>query len=557
MTWRRLARAGARSALALLLGTVTIAARQAPAPPPLPAGQISGVVTSAADGTPIARARVVAQSGEVEAHVALTDAGGKYALAQLPAGSYTLTVTRTGYAAFTYRQGRRAAVEIAANQPGRTIDVALERGGHIAGRILDEDGTPFAGAIVDASVARFQDGRDELVPVASGRSDDRGEFRLYGLPAGAYFVSAADPAFRSVAAPAGARRYSPTFHPGVAAPDQAKPVMVTGAGEGPRVEFRLQLVPPARVSGQLVPFNARELLSAAIVMTAAGGGGAPPLASEDPSILPNGHFTFGHVPPGRYQIRARGQTDAGGPALFAVFSIDVLGSDIQGLRLPLRPGATIDGTLAVQSRHDTRPPPLTTLRVRMPAIDGSSFGDALTGTVQPDGSFALRGVMKGAHQIAVDGLQPPWSVREIRYRGTNVTDRVIEVDEEEQLRGVRITVDDLWSTVSGVVQDRHNRPVPHAGVLLYSPVPLHWLRTSRRMRVAYTDERGHFSIGGMPAGEYLAIASMSIDEGDLGRRDHLDALRAFATPVRLASDDSRASVTLQLAAAVAPSRSAR
>ena len=555
MTWTRLARAGAGSALAVLLATVTIAARQAPSSAPAFEGQISGVVRSAADDSPIARARVVAQSGEAEPHVALTGADGRFTLAALPAGPYTLTVTHTGYAPYTYGQGRstEAAVNVGADQPRRNIDVVLERGGHIAGRILDEDGAPFAGAIVEALVRRFEGGRDVLVAAASSRTDDRGEFRLYGLPPGDYFVSAADPAFRSVATPSGVLRYSPTFHPGVAAADRAKAVAVTGSGQGATVEFRLQLVPPARVSGHLVPFNARELLSAAILMTPIDGEGAPSVTPADPAILPNGQFSFGHVAPGRYQIRARGQTDAAGAALFAMFAIDVLGRDIEGIRLPLRPGAVIDGTLAVETRKGSKPPRLTTLRVRTPAIDGSSFGDALTGTVQADGSFALRGVMKGAHQIAVDGLQPPWAVKEILYRGANITDRVIDVQEQEHLRDVRVTIHDLWSNVSGVVHNARNQPVANAGVLVYSPVPLHWMRTSRRVRITYTDERGQFTIGGMPAGEYLAIASMSIDEGDLGRRSRLEAFRALATPVRLDSDDSQASVTLQLAS-LAPRR---
>jgi hypothetical protein len=555
-----MARAGARLALVVLLATVTIAARQPPSPAAPASGQISGVVKSAADDTPIARARVVAQAANAEPHVTITGTDGKYVLSHLPAGSYTITVTRTGFVPKRHGENRQtAAAQLDLALAGRVtgIDVALEPGRHISGRILDEDGTPFAGAIVEASVTRFQDGRDVLVAIASTRTDDRGEFRIHGLPPGEYFVSAADPAFGSVATPAGVVRYSPTFHPGVVAAGQARPVTVTESGPGATVEFRLQLVPPARVSGQLVPFNARELLSAAILMTPIDGEGAPSQTPEDPAVLPNGQFSFGPVAPGRYQIRARGQTDPAGAALFAVFAIDVLGADIEGIRLPLRPGAVVDGTLAVEPRKGTKPPRPTALRVRMPAIDGSSFGDALTGTVQADGAFTLRGVMKGAHQIAVDGLLPPWAVTEVLYRGTNVIDRVIEVDEQEHLRGVRIIVTDLWSTISGVVQNARNQPVAHAGVLVYSPVPLHWMRTSRRMRVAYTDERGRFSIGGMPAGEYLAVASMSIDEGDLDRRDHLNAMRARATPVRLDSDDSQASVTLQLAAAMDPSRSGR
>ena len=64
------------------------------------------------------------------------------------------------------------------------------------------------------------------------------------------------------------------------------------------------------------------------------------------------------------------------------------------------------------------------------------------------------------------------------------------------------------------------------------------------MRVAYTDTLGRFTVPGLPAGDYLAVASMSVDESDLGRRDRLQALQAIATPFRLDSDDAQATMTL-------------
>jgi hypothetical protein len=88
------------------------------------------------------------------------------------------------------------------------------------------------------------------------------------------------------------------------------------------------------------------------------------------------------------------------------------------------------------------------------------------------------------------------------------------------------------------------------GVLVFSRVPLFWLRTSRRMRVTYTDRDGRFSVPGLPAGEYLSVASESIDESNLGRRDLLQALQPFAVPFHLAGDDARATVTLSVTSSV-------
>jgi hypothetical protein len=421
-------------------------------------------------------------------------------------------------------------------------------GGSIAGRISDEDGSPFAGAIVEAVIARFESGSDTLFSVASTQTDDHGAFRLFGLAPGAYYVTAADPAFRSVSTPKGVLHYSPTYYPGVAAADQARQVTVNANGESPKVEFRLQLVPPVRVSGRLMSFDERRLLNGAILMNPIEGEGIPIVPATDVLIQPDGHFSFGHVVPGRFRIRARAQTENAGAALFALFTVDVRGTDLVGLQMTLRPGAVLDGKLIVERPRGTPAPALPTIRVRAPFPDGDSFGDSLTGTVQPNGAFALRGLMIGTHQLVVEGLQPPWALKSIVQHGTDLTDVPIDVAEKQQFRDVRITITDAGSDVAGIVRDARDQPVAHSAVLVFPRIPLYWMRTNRRMRIAYTDGDGRFAVAGLPAGEYLAVASASVNESDLGKHDRLKALIDVGVPFRLDTDDARATLTLPFVA---------
>jgi hypothetical protein len=551
MTWTRHARAAAVGALAVSLATGSLAAFQS-APASGQPTQIRGRVRNASDDKPVARARVLAiAEGASDPHVAISNPDGTYTIADLPAGAYTITATRTGFAPFTHGQGRDIAstpVTVAAGQQA-TVDIALVPGRSIAGRILDEDGTPFAGAIVEALVSRFEAGMDRLVSVAVTETNDRGEFRLFGLPPGQYYVSAADPAFRNVNGPSGVLRYSPTYYPGVPFADQARAIAIGEGRDAPSVEFPLKIVRPARLSGQLAADDGKPLLNGAIILTPREGDGVPMVPPGDPELHPDGRFAFPHVVPGRYLIRARGHTQPGGPALFAEFSVEVLGADVNGIMLSLKPGAIVDGTVKVEPTKGSKPPAMTVLRVRAPFSDGNGFGDALTGSVQADGGFVLRGVMKGAHQLVVDGLPPPWVVKSVVYRGADIVDREIDIVEKQHLRDVRITITDASSTVTGTVHNSRQLPVANAGVLVFSNVPLFWMRTSRRMQMAYTDRDGRFSLAGLPAGEYVAVASLWIDEGDLGRRDRLRALQPAGVAFRLDRDDSQATITLQIASA--------
>jgi hypothetical protein len=310
-------------------------------------------------------------------------------------------------------------------------------------------------------------------------------------------------------------------------------------------------VPPARVTGRLVAYDARQFLSGAIILSPLGEG-VPIVAPEEPQIFPDGRFSFDGVAPGRYQIRARGQTDRTASSLFAVYSIEVFGTDLEGIRMTLRPGAMLDGTVTFESVRGGRPPDLSTIRVRAPFVDGNAFGDSLTGTVKSSGAYVLRGVMKGSHQLVVDGLAPPWVVKSVSYRGKDITDAQLAVDEREQLHDVRIVLTDTAGEVSGVVQNPRKLPVADTGVLVCSKTQAFWMRTSRRMRVTFTDRDGRWRVVGLPPGEYFAVASPLIDESDLGRRERLEALASIGTPFRIDSDEARPALTLQVNPQVPP-----
>jgi len=559
MSWTRLGRG--LIGIILLAETLPLTAAgqqtgrtaQAAAPAPAGTGEIRGIVRNASDDKPIGRARVIAVADVLpEPRVAISGADGKYAITELPAGSYTVTVTRSGYASQAWGQARTITgtpIALTSTQPAANIDFSLVVGAFLTGRILDEDGSPFAGALVDALVARTDSGATTLFSIASTQTDDRGEFRLFGLAPGQYYISAADPAFRSVSTPKGVLHYSPTYYPGESSAAEAKPIALAGSGEPPKVEFRLKLIPPARVSGQLVSHDSRPLLSGAIIMSPIESEGLPVPPGENPSILPDGRFRFDDVAPGRYEIRARGQTEASGAALFGVFAVDVAGTNVDGIRITLRPGAVLEGSLAVESPRGTKPPLYSTLHVRAPLTDGSGFGDSLTGTVQPNGSFTLRGIMKGPHQVMIDGLQPPWVLKSVTYRGADITDVQIDAAEKQAFSGVRVTITDESSEVTGVVRNARNAPVANTGVLVFSQIPIFWTRTGRRMRITYTDNEGRFSVAGLPAGEYVAVASPWVDERDLARRDRLEAWQALGTPLRLDGDRGKAEVRLQVVAA--------
>jgi hypothetical protein len=466
--------------------------------------------------------------------VAIAGADGRYQFAHLPPASYLIRATGTGYAPQQYGGGRSGpanAVLLAEGENRTGIDFSLAPSGVIAGVILDEDSKPFAGATVEALVPRVESGQSTLVAVATARTDDHGAFRLTGIAAGQYYVSALDPAFANVGDETGPLHYTPTFYPGVIFAEEATRVSVTPAGTAPSITFALKIVRPARVSGVMTAGDRRLLLSGSLVMAATHVDGPMTVAGQDVKILPDGSFVFRDVPPGRYQIRARGEVDPVSVALFSTYRVTVDGHDIPDVQLTLQPGAVLSGVLVAEGGRTPRPPGL---RIRAPLVDGTGSADALTGDVQADGSYTIRGLSPGSHVITVEGLRAPWTLKRVTYQAQDVTDAGLDVDSRQRLDNVLVTITDTASDISGVVRTSGGQPVADAIVVIIPLSEQFWTPTGRRVGVLRTGPNGQYRLRGLPPGEYRAVASLDLEEREARSARLLRDLSAAGIPLHVA-----------------------
>src|SRR4029079_12466889 len=97
---------------------------------------------------------------------AITDDGGRFTCARLPAGRYTVQAARDGWVTTSYGAKRplRPGVPVPlADGQHAAIVVRLTRGAAITGALLDESGQPAAGASVVALRTAMQNGERRLV----------------------------------------------------------------------------------------------------------------------------------------------------------------------------------------------------------------------------------------------------------------------------------------------------------------------------------------------------------------------------------------------------------
>ncbi len=166
--------------LALLLVSANALAQQAITPPrdtsapeKKGTGVIRGTVVAGDTGRPLRRAQITVAGvglGQDARRTTSTGPDGTFAVKELPAARYRITVTRGGYLQLEYGQRRPGEqgrpIQLGEGQVIEKVDFALPRMGAIGGRVTDENGEGIEGVSVYAMRSLFYDGKRKLVPVA-------------------------------------------------------------------------------------------------------------------------------------------------------------------------------------------------------------------------------------------------------------------------------------------------------------------------------------------------------------------------------------------------------
>jgi hypothetical protein len=520
---------------------------------------ISGRVTTADTAAPIRGAEVrLSMDGRFN-RLVTTNGEGRYELKNLSAGSYKLTVSKTGF--ITLEFGQRRPFESSSTITVRegesaTGNVALIRGGAIFGRVLDVFGDPSVGTRVQVLRIRVENGRRRLLNVGPGdQTDDMGAFRLYGLPPGEYYVAASTGLIDAV------KRDPPVYYPGTMNFAEAQPIILSAGAEA-SADFQIvETARSATVSGVVLnssgapaPGAMVNLLSETLSQTPGTQG---TLMLHDDAAA-DGTFTIQNVPPGPYTLSAslpiqmpdpallaaqkqamRAQAgQAGGPPpplLFqppetAAMPLVVTSEGLSGIALSTRPGGRINGRF-VADTGVTRPLP-TGLHVTLRALGPGQMTMNMNGG--NGDSFQLVGV-GGPSRLEVNGIPDEWAVKAILLDGDDVTDAPFDVSNKTGT--VRVVMTDRLTSLSGTVQSNSNSR--DHNVIVFAEDATKWT-SSRFVRTARADADGRFQIRGLPAGErYLAAALDYLEDGEEQDRQLLERLRSRATAVTLGDGEQR------------------
>ena len=186
-----------RSTLAVLLICFPAFAQQGARQPEK--ASVEGVVLRAGSGEPLSRVQVtlrrITDQQENEIPRLLTQDNGKFSFENLEPGQFELTVARNGYARQVYGEriagGRGHLLTLAEGQALKGITFRMVEGGVISGRVRDFRGEAVAGYQIFLMRSEYTaDGKRRLTDAAGTVTDDRGEYRLFWIPPGRYYLLA-------------------------------------------------------------------------------------------------------------------------------------------------------------------------------------------------------------------------------------------------------------------------------------------------------------------------------------------------------------------------------
>src|SRR5207237_2109676 len=165
---------------------------------------LDGQVVNATTGQPLGKAALTLRrvdgrpgppgvGGAARSYSATSDTSGRFNIPGIEPGKYRLSATRTGFVALEYgaRDYAQGGTTLALDPRQRMGDVTVRMtpNGVITGHVVDEDREPVAFLQVQAMRYRYSQGRKQLVPFGSANTNDIGEYRIFGLPPGRYYIS--------------------------------------------------------------------------------------------------------------------------------------------------------------------------------------------------------------------------------------------------------------------------------------------------------------------------------------------------------------------------------
>jgi hypothetical protein len=496
------------------------------------AAELQGSVTAdeseRAIGAAIVRATSIQTGGSYDA---VTDFNGEFVI-QVPAGQYI--VDASAPLRQQLKLGQRspsdvpAPITVAAAERVAHLNLRLPRLGVIDGVVIDELGQPVGGVGVQLLQPGFEASRRRLLPATADSmyitTDDRGEFRLYGIAPGRYYLWVASGALARGSETGG---YVPTVFPDSGTGTE-RPIEIAAGQERNGLVITVRSGPTSIVRGSILD-NGQVLRTGSVRLMPRDS------LREEPFFLTgaaprraDGIFELVDLPPGHYTLQAFGAgplTDSS----FGVTPLDLPDGASTALMIETHRGAIVAGSVAFDASDQRLKPAAAAVHITPTAVefDSTPMGVRPSGTINDDGKFVINNVA-GIRVIRAQA-PAPWVLQEVTLGGQDITDRAIDYSTLKNVN-LSLTLTANVGAISGAVGDR-GKAVGDYVVLVFPVDRSKRIFPSRFLARTRADQHGAYIVTRLLPTNYLVVALRNVDDDAWQDPSFLQALEPYASTV--------------------------
>lgn len=504
--------------------------------PPVGAlSSLEGIIVDAATGAPVPDKTVILELPASEKRQARTGKDGRYSFSQHFTGSCRIsTPAENGY----LRASKR--IMCAAGQQLSNVDLRINKGAVIAGRVFNAARIPVVGATVHVRMEGYRDGRPQLLASYSRSTDDLGGFRFANLYPGSYIVNVTPRPLEfyqpmsvvPVAKVDPVIRDAITYYPNSLTAESAASIAVRPGEVWEQVDLVMLRADSVCVSTTLVPPAAsapKNWLGVTLWE-------AYPMSQSKVAIgrfRSSGLVEVCGITPGAYQLTATTRTSSG-RTLFGLQPVLVSGSE--AVRLPdtaLQPLQPVAGRVVVaketlaNSDVGTRPPPAIEVSLE-PKTRPRWGAESLTARSSASGGFLIPATMIDDYWVTISGLPDAYYVKAVYAAARNVYATGLHTASGE----LEVILGADGPSLSGAVTDDDNHAIADATVILVPAAGAANLAPNQILTAA-TDPNGRFRFTGMPPGDYALAAIVGVPRGQTTSPAAIEAARSSSTHVTL------------------------
>jgi protocatechuate 3,4-dioxygenase beta subunit len=511
---------------------------------------VDGLVVNAATGEPVRKVKVSlwiinpAGGGRgpqdpPKPVATTTDAQGHFAFVNLDPGAYYLIAERDGFMTSRANPNQRAGpvqnLTLLAGDHKRDIAIKLIPLAALAGRILDEDGDPIQQIRVSAMVYTYTSKGRQLSERRNATTDDLGDYRIFNLEPGKYFLKAGPAGNMSRSGLAADDSYDDAYYPGTRDASSASPLELTAGAQMRGLDLTLHASRAAAIKGRVIKAAGCTWVGVGLATVNENGTSSSGSTVNDP----DGKFEMHGVEQGPYILT--GNCNAGDKSYTGQTPISVGSRDIEGIEIRLLASMELAGRVRYDGVASQKVPQL------LISLNGDGpYGGVKGGHVGEDGAFTFQDVGPDVYHVSVN---PPAGtyLKSIQFGTRDITDSGLDLTNGVGEGGLVVVLSTNGGTVDGNVTNGKSEPSASAIVTL---VPSESHRTKTFYKTLATDAQGHFQIMGIAPGTYKIYAWDDVNvNAVLYDPDFVKPFEAMGQTLRISENDKQ---TVQLKLIKAP-----